>query len=231
MAYRPTYPKGPVSLTITASVRSPDIRALAISAGWIGFELLYCTVPAGVDVAALNISNIPHDLLTLIVRGRIGGTIGGAPGIYTRIRIKIDNAGGTIFGVGGRGGNGGSWLIRNPNAASYMAAGDGGSGGAGAAFSASGSVELLAARPGDSGRTEALSGPSVGGLGSSTGGSGGSGGNIGQAGSSGQSGSASGNYTLVQVYQPTDGQPAGNYVDGNAFVTWLAPGSRLGNAI
>lgn len=231
MAYRPLLIKGPVYFTIAANVRSPNIRALAISAGWVGYEALYCTIPAGVDVAALNIGDIPSGLLTIINRGRIGGTVGGTPGIYTRTGINIDNAGGTIFGAGGKGGDGGTYTIQNPQSPTYYATASSGTGGTGAGFTTSGSVTLSAATSGTSGSSETVGGASTGSAGVSYGGSGGSGGAIGQAGSAGSPGSASGNYNLIQVFQPGAGQAAGNYVDGNAFVNWIAPGSRLGNFI
>ena len=231
MAYRPLLIKGPVYFNIAASVRSPDIRALAISAGWVGYEPLSCTINAGVDVAALSIANIPSGLLTIINRGRIGAMVGGAFGLYTRTLINIDNAGGTIFGAGGAGGTGGSLRIQNPNSPSYYAAGDGGAGGAGAGFTTTSTLTLQPASNGDPGRSETLGGSSVGGIGVSTGGRGGNGGAIGQSGASGESGTASGNYNLIQVFSPGAGQPAGNYVDGNAYINWLATGTRLGNAI
>jgi len=231
MAHRPFLLKGPVYITIAASVRSPDIRALAISAGWVGYEQLYCTINVGVDVAALSIANIPSGLLTIVNRGRIGAMVGGAFGLYTRTLINIDNAGGTIFGAGGAGGTGGSLRIQNPNSPSYYAAGDGGAGGAGAGFTTTSTLTLQPAGTGDSGQSETLGGSSVGGIGVSTGGRGGNGGAIGQPGASGESGTASGNYNLIQVFPPGAGQPAGNYVDGNAYINWLATGTRLGNAI
>ncbi|MCD2168062.1 hypothetical protein LPW39_23350, partial [Comamonas koreensis] len=97
---------GHVSMAIAASVRSPDIAALARARGWNGSGQITCTINAGVDVASLNIAGIPHDRLTIINRGRMGGVVNGGTAIYTRIRIRIDNTLGTIFGGGGAGGNG-----------------------------------------------------------------------------------------------------------------------------
>lgn len=231
MAYRPPLIKGPVYITIAASVRSPDIRALAISAGWVGYEPIYCTINAGVDVAALSIANIPSGLLTILNRGRIGAMVGGAFGLYTRTAINLDNTGGTMFGAGGVGGMGGSLRIQNPNSPSFFASGDGGAGGAGSGFTTSGTLLLQAAVSGDSGRSETLGGSSVGGIGVSTGGRGGNGGAIGMPGAGGESGTATGNYNLIQTFAPGTGQPAGNYVDGLAYINWLAFGTRLGKAI
>jgi len=231
MAYRPPLIKGPVYITIAANVRSPDIRALAISAGWVGYEPLYCTINAGVDVAALSIANIPSGLLTIVNRGRIGGMVDGSPGIYTRTNISIDNAGGTIFGTGGRGGNGGTIWIQNSFSPTYTARGIGGDGGSGQGFSTSSAVTLVSAGPGNGGNSESTGGPSTGSGGTAYGGSGGAGGSIGMPGESGSPASASGNYTLIERYPADPGSPARNYVDGNAYINWLATGTRLGNAI
>lgn len=217
-------------ITIAATARSPDIVALARSRGWNGSGPIICTISPGVDVASLNISGIPHDCLTIINRGRIGGVLNSGTAIFTRVRIRIDNTGGTVFGGGGLGGGGGTYLIQNPNASSYRAQGGTGSGGNGAGFTGSGVVTMVNAQSGSSGSSQQLAGPSTGGLGTSYGGRGGNGGSIGQAGSIGADGSASGNYTLIQVYQPSAGQAAGYYVDGASFVTWIATGTRMGNA-
>ncbi|MFA9283373.1 MULTISPECIES: hypothetical protein [unclassified Comamonas] len=221
---------GSTSITFAATVRSPDIAALARARGWNGYSPIICTINSGVDIATLSISGIPHDCLTIINRGRIGGVLNGGNALYTRTRIRIDNTSGTVFGGGGLGGGGGSYLIQNPNSSSYRASGNGGSGGNGAGFSSSGVVTMSNAQSGFSGSSQQLGGPSTGSLGVSYGGRGGYGGSLGQAGSIGSNGSASGNYTLIQVYQPSQGQPAGLYVDGASFVTWIVEGTRLGNA-
>ena len=45
-------------IVISATVRSPDIRALALAAGWDGAGQIECVINAGVDVAALSLSLI-----------------------------------------------------------------------------------------------------------------------------------------------------------------------------
>ena len=55
MARMITVCAGNAVITIGASVRSPDIAALARSAGWNGSGRIVCTINAGVDVASLNI--------------------------------------------------------------------------------------------------------------------------------------------------------------------------------
>ncbi len=224
---------GSVGITIAATVRSPDIAALARARGWNGSGLITCTINSGVDVAALNIIGIPNDCLTIINKGRIGGVVNGGTGLYTRTRIRIDNSAGTIFGGGGQGGKGGDGAIRNPYSTSYTADGYGGAGGQGAGFSASGSVSMVSALAGSAGTSQQLSGPSSGGtLGTVYGGQGGTGGAIGVAGGFGNSATAgNGQYEVIVLYSGASGAAAGAYVDGNSYVTWIANGTRQGSAI
>ena len=60
------------------------------------------------------------------------------------------------------------------------------------------------------------------------GGIGGTGGGIGAQGLSGQAATYGGSYQDVGIGAPYPGAPAGYYVDGNSYVTWLATGTRLG---
>jgi len=228
MAYRPPLIKGPVYITIAASVRSPDIRALAISAGWVGYEPLYCTVNAGVDVATLTVSNFPDYLLTLINRGRIGGVLNGGTGLVASIKFNLDNASGIIFGGGGQGGQGQNVSIFRGTG--YVATGTGGSGGVGAGFSASGTPTMLPAGSGSSGSSQTVGGPAIGGTtqGTATGGTGGTGGAIGMPGNSGDPASTSGSFASSNFYGTTTGELAGFAIDGIANVNILANGSILG---
>lgn len=228
MAYRPPLIKGPVYITIAASVRSPDIRALAISAGWIGYEPLYCTVNAGVDVATLTVSNLPDYLLTLVNRGRIGGVTNSGTGLVASIKFNLDNAGGTIFGGGGQGGQGQNVNIFRGTG--YAAVGTGGSGGLGAGFNGANPPVMLPAGSGSSGSSQTVGGPSIGGStqGTATGGTGGTGGAIGVTGNSGGSASTSGSFESSTYYGTTTGEPAGYAIDGIANVNILAAGSILG---
>ncbi len=222
---------GHVSMAIAASVRSPDIAALARARGWNGSGQISCTINAGVDVASLNIAGIPHDSLTIINRGRIGGVVNGGTAIYTRIRIRIDNTSGTIFGGGGAGGNG-AWkaIFRGTG---YVATGNGGSGGSGAGFNASGALVFVGQTSGNPGTSQSVGGPSIGGStqGTATGGRGGDGGAAGMPGANGNYGSTSGTFDSQSDGAYGMGGAAGAYVDGNSFVTWIGNGTRLGNAI
>lgn len=228
MAYRPPLIKGPVYITISASVRSPDILALAISAGWVGYEQLYCTVNAGVDVATLTVANIPDYLLTIVNRGRIGGVSNGGTGLVASIKFNLDNAGGIIFGGGGQGGQGQSVNIFRGTG--YVAVGTGGSGGSGAGFNGANPPVMLTASSGSSGSSQTVGGPNIGGTtqGTATGGTGGAGGTIGMAGNNGGSASTSGSFETSTYYGTTTGEPAGYAIDGIANVNILAAGSILG---
>jgi len=219
------------TLVISASVRSPNIRTLALSAGWNGTSTLTVIINSGVDVASLNIAvaNIPHDTLTIINNGRIGGVVNSGDAITTTSRIKIINNG-TIFGGGGQGGTGQTvdvWYNVNDSATS----GWGGNGGQGAGFSASGTVTMLAATSGQAGSTATYSGPVFAPDTPPTayGGSGGAGGPIGGAGVQGAYGSYSGTVRKTSSSGPAAGMAAGRYIVGNSLVTWLSNGTRLGN--
>ncbi len=215
-------------ITIAASVRSPDIRALAISAGWVGYEQLYCTVNAGVDVATLTVANIPDWLLTLVVRGRVGGTYNSGTGLVATSKFNLDNAGGVIFGGGGEGGTGQNVTIFRGTG--YSGTGNGGSGGLGAGFNGSNPPVMLNATSGSSGTSQSVGGPAIGGStqGIAYGGSGGWGGAIGVQGSGGYDGSTSGSFESQYRTGPSSGSLAGYAIDGMANVNILAAGSILG---
>ncbi|MEJ5030007.1 hypothetical protein [Comamonas sp. MYb69] len=228
MGYRPPLIKGPVFITIAASVRSPDIRALAISAGWVGYEPLYCTINSGVDVATLTVADIPDYLLTIVNRGRIGGTTNSGTGMVAAIKFNLDNAGGTIFGGGGLGGTGQTVTIFRGTG--YSATGSGGSGGNGAGFTAANPPAFLSSQAGGNGGSQSVGGPVIGGSSSgvASGGRGGTGGAIGMNGEGGYDGSTSGSFESQNRTGPSSGSLAGYAIDGMANVNILAAGSILG---
>ncbi|MBJ2140354.1 hypothetical protein JC796_06405 [Delftia acidovorans] len=220
-------------INIAAHVRSPDIRALAVAAGWDGAGQIVLTINSGIDVAALRVENIPHDVLHIVVNSsaRMGGLINGGTALYTRTRIQLTN-GGTMFGGGGSGGGGGqAWVKYLFDDGIYWAFG--GNGGRGAGFSESGAVTMLSQTGGDSGAYWRYGGAVLGGETApwAEGGAGGAGGAIGQAGIGGSYATWGGSYQDHGEGLPSNGQAAGCYVDGNAYVTWLATGTRLGRVI
>ncbi len=223
-----------VTVTIAANVYRPNIRALALAQGWDGGSPIELVVNAGVYVVALEIANVPHDVLTLTNRGTIGGAMGGiTTGLYTRVRIRVANQG-TIFGCGGLGGVGSSVSVCWGGACHSAS---GGSGGLGGGFWTPNSwTTINYQQQGSPGATgEVNSRPSSGYPGDNGsdlyGGDGGNGGAVGQVGEGGGSERAYGSYDWYNNTWPGPGGAAGNYLDGNAYVTWIATGTRLGNVV
>lgn len=212
---------------------NPDLLALARAQGWLGYGKITINVLSGGDVGALVIPNdFPEESVIIINNGRIGGYGGsrnsrGGTGIYTRRKITITNNG-TIFGGGGGGGDGGDARICAYSSCSIGRGGGGGVGGGYVIISGSDYQYRQTGGVGYQGSQD-----SVPGVNSATGGRGGDGGAIGLGGQSGSSGSTSGTSEpgFPTYFTPNSGGPAGYYVDGNSFVTWLATGTRLGNVI
>lgn len=232
-----------VRVTISASVRNPNVQALATAAGWTTGGQIELVINSGVDVATLSITGIPDDALHIINDGRIGGVVGagasagsqavggvGGTGLYTRNRIRVTNNG-TIFGGGGGGGGGGnaSWVYTTGDQGSAT----GGGGGTGEGFSTSGPVTLSARANGTSGTTSGYTGATFPGDTApwATGGGGGQGGTMGVAGSTGTAGTRGGTQAGGGAGPGGAGGLAGYYVDGNSYITWLATGTRLGRVI
>ncbi len=228
MAQRMIMSGGSVAITIAASDRSPDIAALARARGWNGTGQITCTINAGVDVATLTVANIPDWMLTLVVRGRVGGVYNGGTGIVALSKFNLNNAGGIIFGGGGQGGAGQSVTIFRGTG--YSGTGNGGSGGIGAGFNTANPPVMLNASSGNSGTSQTVGGPAIGGStqGVAYGGTGGSGGSIGMQGATGSDGSTSGSFESQYRAGPASGSPAGYAIDGIANVNILAAGSILG---
>lgn len=211
---------------------NPDLYALAYAKGYRGTGPVIVRVLADADLGALVIPNSFPDLAVYIVNnGRIGGHGGsrnsrGGTGIYTRRKITVTNNG-TIFGGGGGGGDGGDATICAYSSCSIGRGGGGGVGG-GYVLVASAYQYRQAGGVGNQGSND-----SIPGVNAASGGRGGDGGAIGLAGQSGSSGSTSGTSEpgSPSYSTPGTGGPAGYYVDGNSFVTWIATGTRLGNVI
>ncbi len=211
---------------------NPDLYALAYAKGYRGTGPVIVRVLAGADLGALVISNsLPDSAVYIVNNGRIGGYGGvrnsrGGTGIYTRRKITITNNG-TIFGGGGGGGDGGDATIC---AFSSCSIGRGGGGGVGGGYVLVSSVYQYQQTGGIGNQG---SNDSIPGVNAASGGRGGDGGAIGLAGQSGSSGSTSGTSEpgSPSYSTPGTGGPAGYYVDGNSFVTWLSTGTRLGNVI
>ena len=143
----------------------------------------------------------------------------GGTGLYVNgVLVTITNAG-TIAGGGGGGGS--NFFAPDPAFTRYS--GGGGGGGAGGGLGAwSGCSNIWV---GQYGQDATLTTPGAGGFGGpgGTGGEGGSGGALGQP---GQSGFGRTGYSVF--YPPAAGGAAGYSVVGDATITWIATGTRLG---
>lgn len=218
-------------LTISASVHNPDIRALAVAAGWGGAGGIELTINAGVDVVGLRVTNLSHDMLKVINRGRIGGQAGGGVGLWTDIRFSLDNSSGQILGSGGNGGDGGGASCFYNG--SYIGAA-GGAGGSGAGFWVSGnSVFFQNAQAGWEGGYQVYTGALLGGHTAPwvRGGAGGGGGAVGYPGFWGESGSYGGSASGAVNEGGYSGVSGGAAVQGNALITWISLGTVTGSRV
>lgn len=229
-----------LTLDISNTV-NPNIPALLSAAGWAGNAQAVRLVNNGL----VNTLNIPSSLggadLTLVnASGKlIGGVANGGTALTVRAAVKIDNQG-TLAGGGGKGERGGdAWVSRTtPGGAFQYTAGAGDTAGDGQGF-APGSLTILSATAA-SGRssghlspTGAFGGGSGRGAADAYGGRGGAGGAWGQPGIRDPSGVqgygfVSGDYDNSGAGGNFGSSPAGKYIDGASYVTWINTGTRLG---
>jgi len=232
------------NLTISSSQTNLNLNSFALSSGWNGTSNLIVTINAGVYVYATSTGNAGLTIngsfpngLSLINNGYItgkggnggtggrggaqAGTAGSAGGTALAVSSACSITNNNTIGGGGGGGGGGA-----PTA---VIGGAGGGGGGGASFGAGGpgGTALSGGRtgaPGGSG-TQISPGGGGGGVGdgrpNTAGGTGGSGGGLGSAG-------ATGGRSQDNTYGGQGGGAAGNAITGNANITWVATGSRLG---
>lgn len=225
------------TLSIASSSIRPNIPALASAAGWNGLAFLTVNVTAA-QINTLYIDpawQFPNGLLLdLSAATWTGGTSGaastvGGTALYTRTPMFIRNQG-VLAGGGGGGGNGRTTYATGDGGRVW---GFGGDGGAGQGFN--GNSLAVIGPVGGNGGSDGSWAPTGGGFGggsssySASGGSGGSGGGWGQAGNSGSGGSWSGSGGVASY--PGSGGAAGACIDGNAYITWLAAGTRLGRIV
>ena len=217
--------------------RSVDIIRLTISSDTTNYNIFTAAgSPGHRTTVVLTINNVYVYATTTGVYALDTGT-GWAAGstiwiINNGVVAGRGGAGGTsgTSGVGTGGSTGGhafraQWPVTVTNNNTF-AGGGGGGGGAGGYFDGKsylktgggGGGRVLGAGATTGGVTATLG--AAGGGGTANTGTGGAGGNLGAAGSAGQNRSFNGG----------GGGPAGNYVVGNANVTWAVAGSRLGGA-
>ncbi|QIL69557.1 hypothetical protein G7048_03710 [Diaphorobacter sp. HDW4B] len=221
---------GAFTLNITASVANPDIRALAIAAGWSPSKPLIVNITAPL-INTLNLGSTAFAgglRINISASTRIGGVLNSGTALTTGVAVEINNLG-IISGGGGKGGAGASvWCDYSAS----RVGGAGGAGGDGQGFLNASSLTVVAAGNGASGSYSEYSGSVVGTRPWASGGPGGNGGAWGTAGSAGADGSVGGNYSAAgyESYAQA-GVAAGNAVNGNSKVTWIATGTRLGGLI
>jgi hypothetical protein len=152
--------------------------------------------------------------------GGAGGT--GGNSLYVNRPTSVNNIG-FIYSGGGGGGGGGSGSYTTGSgkrSTSYSSGGGGGGGGAGYNVGAGGGGGSGSGGNGTAGSPGGTTTGGGGGAGATNAGPGGNGGASGAGGTAGPTGNA------------TTGFPGGGtgyYIVGNAFVTWIATGTRAGN--
>lgn len=222
-------------INVTGQV-NPNMNALA--SAWLGPAQKVRIVNTGnVNTLVIPADFVPGSEVTLenAAGGLIGGTASGGHALTVRRAVRVQNLG-TLAGGGGAGGAGGSaWVGRTVSGNFQYASGSGGAGGNGQGF-APGSVSIINRANGAPGTTGTLgaSGTFGGGTGRGEavayGGQGGTGGMWGEVGYLGGVGGVSGDYDSSGASPGAAGSPAGYYIDGNAHVTWINTGTRLGAA-
>lgn len=95
------------TLNIVAAVASPNIRQLAMNAGWDQSAKLIVNVNADINTLRLDAGlSFPQGVRLNISAGvRVGGVRNGGTALFTRVPVEINNLG-TISGGGGAGGAG-----------------------------------------------------------------------------------------------------------------------------
>lgn len=248
MSARMLMTAGPQGLVvrITQAMRDPQVRTLAVAAGWDGVKPFTIEIAEGVDVAALRILSsaggwdVPDDVLTIVNRGRLGGLAGTGfndatrYGLRTQRRIKVINLG-QIFGAGGDGGQGSLascyyWYV-NPVNYIQSSSGDPGRGqGFNRSSALSGpTIPITPKTTGQQGAVVTYSGAVGGGAAAwCRGGTSGNGGDIGQAGTAGSTDVGyGGTYVSPNTSQAFAGFPCAA-VQGNSLITWIAQGNITG---
>jgi hypothetical protein len=236
------------SLTIAANTNNYDVKTALGSAYFAGYTDVTVTIGSGVVVGSASQAN-PAMTVTGFASGDTvavtnNGTIRGAGGpggtgsnAVTPVNAVAGGQGGAALSVsfatsvanngtiagGGGGGGGGSgrrYTVGSGKTASTVSrGGGGGGGGAGTIVGAAGGG---GANSGNTGAAGAATTGGAGGAAADSAGAGGAGGALGAAGSSGTTGAATVRGAAA------GGGAAGNYIVGNANVTWIVNGTRIG---
>lgn len=212
--------RGLFSYTLSSNSVRPNLRTLAISAGWDQASRVRVNITAAlINEIALGTLSFPGGLEIVISSGTLLGSDGNGAGLSTSIPVTVTNNG-TIAGIGGAGGAGESFYY-NDGSVRYV---NGGGGGSGQRFD-TGTTTVLAAQAGSNGQTVNFDG-----FHTATGGNGGSGGTWGSYGNNGGYGTdnSAGVVLGTVTGTPQAGYAPGAAVSGNSLITWLTTGTRLG---
>lgn len=199
------------------------------------------TWPSSVDLALTNRGRIQGKSGRGGAAGSAFGTSGsglaGGLAFLAESLIRVDNTDGEIWGGGGGGGAGGSAWQNLPGGENASSAGGGGGSGqgddpeaGGSGVWASGATYPAYGSDGVAGSTDANGGGGSGGDGGA-GYQGGRGGQGGAAGQDGEAGQAVQGVGWDNAGTPGSGGVAGDAVNGNSFVTWIATGDRRGGVV
>ena len=251
----PTYNFAP---TISSNTLNYNVYSAAIAAGWNGTTPLSATITigSGVYVGSSSTSSFAFDTgtsipsgssISLINNGTIygmggaGGTGGngdvgspgspGGPALRAQVALSVTNNG-TIAGGGGGGGGGGTGSFSPSEFVVATGVGGGGGGGGGLDVGSGGTAGGgFTGGTVTSSQSGSLTSGGAGGngngastpWGSGGGGTGGTGGAPGFPGQAGQSGTGPGAAAAGGA-----GGAVGAAVNGNANITWVSTGTRLG---
>lgn len=238
------------NLLIASNTNNYDVMTALGSAYFPSYTDVTVTINSGVTVGsasqaspAMTVSGfVSGDTVSIVNNGTISGA--GGPGGRGTNTVTPNNAvagtqggsalsvsfatsvtnNGTIAGGGG-GGGGGSGRRYTSGKTSIDQGGGGGGGGAGTIVGAAGALGTgeSATYNGLAGAAGTASAGGAGGAAKNSAGAGGAGGALGAAGSTGTTGSATVRGTAAA------GGATGSYIVGNANVTWVANGTRLGS--
>ncbi len=237
-----------VALAIAANTNNYDVKTAVGSAYFAGYTDVTVTIGSGITVGSASIASpamtvtgfASGDTVNIVNNGTISGagatggrgamsassptnaTAGGTggPGLSISFETTVTNNG-TIASGGGGGGGGSGRSFASGKTTAYQDGGGGG-GGAGTIVGAGG-IGGVTSPNGNTGAAGTATTGGAGGAAISSAGAGGAGGARGAAGAAGTTGSTTVRGTAA------GGGAAGNYIVGNANVTWAVTGTRLGN--
>lgn len=219
-------------LNIASNIANPNIRQLAVNAGWNTTSKVKVNITAPlvntIDIPAGT--SFPGGLeITISAGTRVGGVCNGGNALTVGVPVTINNAG-IISGGGGRGGSGQSGWVSYSGTYVW---GDAGGGGSGQGFENVSSLTIIGPYNGGAGTYNYFTGALYGGHTTPwiQGGTGGQGGTWGAGGAAGGFAGYGGSYDGVGLSDRDQGYPTGKSVVGNGNITWLATGTRLGPVI